>query len=195
MHILARVFQSDSGDAQPVPADVLLDPRSGTVASVTPRPARAAGSGAELDGEGLPILTPSLLDDHLHLSFCVKTASFVDLQKAASLPDCVTALAAAPASGAWAVGVKWTPDVGVNSGFDFRAVLDGVPRPALIITRDFHTALANSAGLRALGLWEHPDTASMACGMRARDCTLMPARAAGRAAARRQDRAAAGHDI
>ncbi|MFE5336858.1 amidohydrolase [Isoptericola sp. NPDC056573] len=145
------------------PVDVLLD--DGRVAAVTP-----AGSPAPVPVSTLPervdvdgrTVVPGLWDAHTHLTQWAMVRQRLDVSAATSAAHAAALvrdrldLAAPPTGGTPLVGygfrwATWPDD-------PTAAVLDAVAGdvPVVLLSGDLHSAWASTAGLRFLGIAEHP---------------------------------------
>ncbi|MCK9794446.1 amidohydrolase family protein [Isoptericola sp. 4D.3] len=145
------------------PVDVLLD--DGRVAAVTPvgsalpAPGATAAERTDLDGR---TVVPGLWDAHTHLTQWAMVRQRLDVSAATSAAHAAALvrdrldLAAPPTGGTPLVGygfrwATWPDD-------PTAAVLDAVAGdvPVVLLSGDLHSAWASTAGLRFLGIAEHP---------------------------------------
>ncbi len=144
--------------------DVLLD--AGRIAAVVPAgfPAPAAGTTPErVDLDGRTVV-PGLWDAHVHLTQWALVRSRLDVSAATSPAHAASLVRAR-------LGDRQTAPAAVGQplvGFGFRwatwateptaAVLDSVAGdvPVILLSGDLHSAWASTAGLRFLGIDDHP---------------------------------------
>ena len=145
------------------PVDVLLD--DGRVAAVTPAGTsvrESAGAPSETVDLGGRTLVPGLWDAHTHLTQWAMVRQRLDVSAATSAAHAASLVrdrlerAAAPTGGTPLVGygfrwATWPDD-------PTAAVLDSVAGdvPVVLLSGDLHSAWASTAGLRFLGIAEHP---------------------------------------
>ncbi len=153
--ILARRVHAFAAADAPA-AGVALS--AGRILAVGPRRAieRLRGRGTQVHDLGAAVLTPGLVDCHTHFfSWALSRALAVDLSASHSLDDMQRRMARA---------ARGAPDTWVlGQGFDYNRWGDAPPtaadldraistRPVLIRSRDGHTAVLNTAGLRRAGI-------------------------------------------
>lgn len=150
------------------PVDVLLD--GGRIAAVTPAgtpapvPVSALPERVDVDGR---TVVPGLWDAHTHLTQWAMVRQRLDVYAATSAAHAAALvrdrldLAAPPTGGTPLVGYgfRWAtwPDTPTAAVLD-AAVLDaGMSEvPVVLLSGDLHSAWASTAGLRFLGIAEHP---------------------------------------
>ncbi|HEV2736175.1 MAG TPA: amidohydrolase family protein, partial [Longimicrobiaceae bacterium] len=140
------------GDAPPVTALLV---RGGRVAAAgTEAEVRAAAlPGARVEDLGSAVVTPGLVDAHVHLTLWALARRRVELGDARTAEEGVERVRAAAASGeGWIRGLGW--DVHRWGGLPTREMLDRVApeRPVYLESHDIHAAWVNSAALRACGI-------------------------------------------
>ncbi|GEK20279.1 amidohydrolase [Cellulomonas xylanilytica] len=147
--VLLRDARLVDGDG---PVDVLL--RDGRVAAVGPR-LDADAPQVRLEGRWL---MPGLWDAHVHLTQWALARCRLDVSGATSAAHAVSLVAAAPPppAGTALVGFGFRdglwPDVPTSALLD-AAVGD---LPVVLVSGDLHCAWVSTAGLRFLGVGEHP---------------------------------------
>lgn len=140
------------GDAPPVAALLV---RGGRVAAAgTEAEVRAAAlPGARVEDLGGAVVTPGLVDAHVHLTMWALARRRVELGGARTVAEGVERVRAAAASGSgWIRGLGW--DVHRWGGLPTREALDAAApeRPVYLESHDIHAAWVNSAALRACGI-------------------------------------------
>lgn len=145
------------GDATPV--DLLV--RDGALVQVAPHGALTAGAGVDvvdLDGRWV---VPGLWDQHTHLTQWALARARLDLSAATSAAQVVALVrervaAAPPAAGTALVGHGFRD--GLWPDVPTAALLDAVAGdvPVVLVSGDLHCAWLSTAGLRFLGVHEHP---------------------------------------
>lgn len=109
----------------------------------------------DLDGRAL---LPGLCDSHLHLVLAAVEHASLDCRGAdpRSLEELVRARAARAAPGAWITGFGWERRLVFPDAEPGPALLDrAAPQnPVLLVSKDAHSALLSSAGLRRLSALE-----------------------------------------
>jgi len=150
------------------PVDVLLD--GGRIAAVTtagaPAPVPVSTLPEQVDVDGRTVV-PGLWDAHTHLTQWAMVRQRLDVSAATSAAHAAALvrdrldLAAPPTGGTPLVGYgfRWAtwPDTPTAAVLD-AAVLDAGMGdvPVVLLSGDLHSAWASTAGLRFLGIAEHP---------------------------------------
>ena len=156
--VLGRVLTFDP--ARPVAGGVAAA-GGAVIAAGSPAEMRAlAGPGAEVLDAGAGTVLPGFRDAHLHLLALGRQAARIDLhglglegvraavaERAASLPP-----------GAWIEGAGWSVDsLGRTPDAADLAGLSG-GRPVLLLSHDFHSALASVEAMGILGMMPGAET-------------------------------------
>jgi predicted amidohydrolase YtcJ len=111
----------------------------------------------KVDAEGA-LLLPGMCDAHIHFTQWSLNLTALPIADAASKAELLLRLAdaaARSAPGAWIIARGWNEAHWGDVAFPTAADLDGVTgpdRPTLLYRSDMHTAIANSAALRAAGI-------------------------------------------
>ncbi|TCO62217.1 amidohydrolase [Actinocrispum wychmicini] len=175
--VCADTVHTLAGDGRPAEAIAMAD---GVVVAVgNRRDVRDwRGSGTEVIDLGRAVVTPGLIDGHIHPVSGLQLTAGVDLSGARSLAEVVGLLAAAgPAPDGWVQG--WGLDPNVFEGMPvtsapIEAAVGG--RPAFVRLSDAHSALATPAALRVAGVdgpQRFQQRASVVCGENGRPTGLL----------------------
>lgn len=164
--VCADTVHTLTGDGRPVQAIAMAD---GVVVAVGfRRDVRDwRGSRTEVVDLGRAVVTPGLIDGHVHPVLGLEFTAGVDLSGARSLDEVHELLAAGRAQDGWVQG--WGLDPNVFGGrpvtsAPIEAAVGG--RPALVRLFDAHSALATPAALRIAGVdgpRRFPQRASVVC--------------------------------
>ena len=157
LYVASRVHTFDP-EAPAANALLVIDGRVASVGSADHL--RDAWRAADVHDFGDAVITPGLTDAHIHITEWAVARQHVQLAEAASIADCLSAIARVPAAGrAWMQGRGWNPH---KWGGDYpdRHQLDSVipTTPAAFQSHDMHALWVNSAALREAGIDAHtPD--------------------------------------
>jgi predicted amidohydrolase YtcJ len=151
--ILAGTIHTMDGMLSGSPAPQAVAVRDGVIAAVGSRADAAGWQAAEVIDFGDAVLTPGLVDCHIHPVFGLELTRGCDLSGAADLAAVralLRAEAAATAPGEWVRGWGLDPNVFGSAAAHSGLIDDAVAgRPCLLRLFDGHSALASS---RALGI-------------------------------------------
>lgn len=149
--------------------------RNGRVAAVGDADdLRRQAAGAQVVDLPGAVLTPGLVEAHIHLTEWAFARQQVDLAAAASPRDAAQAVAQHPTAGTgWILGRGWN-DNRWNGDVPHRRLLDDVVgnRPVALQSHDMHALWVNSAALAAAGITA--DTPDPEGGLIQRDATGEP---------------------
>ena len=120
------------------------------------------GSLAELRNEfpkvtiadfGNAVITPGLVDAHIHITEWALARRQVQLGEASTIDECLQLIARASRDHDWLQGRGWNPHRW-GGGYPDRHQLDGVvgEKPAAFQSHDMHALWVNSRALRAAGI-------------------------------------------
>ncbi|MFE5837202.1 amidohydrolase [Arthrobacter sp. NPDC056493] len=154
--ILAGTVHTMDGMPSGSPAPQAVAVRNGVIAAVGSRADAAGWPAAEVIDFGDAVLTPGLVDCHMHPVFGLELTRGCDLSGAADLPAVralLRAAAAETAPGEWVRGWGLDPNV-FGSATAHRDLIDGAVsgQPCLIRLFDGHSALASSQALEIAGV-------------------------------------------
>jgi predicted amidohydrolase YtcJ len=154
--ILAGTIHTMDGMLSGSPAPQAVAVRGGVIAAVGSRADAAGWQAAEVIDFGDAVLTPGLVDCHIHPVFGLELTRGCDLSGAADLAAVralLRAEAAATAPGEWVRGWGLDPNV-FGSAAAHRGLIDDAVagRPCLIRLFDGHSALASSRALDIAGV-------------------------------------------
>ena len=142
-------------------ADVLLD--DGRVAAVAPAGSAVAASAERVDLDGRTVI-PGLWDAHVHLTQWALVRRRLDVSAATSVQHALGLVRAGLDDPVSAPAVPGQPLVGYGfrwatwSEYPTASALDAVAGdvPVILLSGDLHAAWASTAGLRYLGIGDHP---------------------------------------
>jgi predicted amidohydrolase YtcJ len=154
--ILADTVNTMDGRPAGSPAPQAVAVQDGAIAAVGSRSDAENWPAAEVIDFGAAVLTPGLVDCHIHPVFGLELTRGCDLSGANGLAEVralLRAEAAATPSGEWVRGWGLDPNV-FGSAAAHRELIDDVVagRPCLIRLFDGHSALASSRALEIAGV-------------------------------------------
>lgn len=154
--ILAGTIHTMDGRPSGSPAPQAVAVRDGVIAAVGSRADAAEWPAAEVIDFGDAVLTPGLVDCHIHPVFGLELTRGCDLSGAADLVAVRTLLraaAAATAPGEWVRGWGLDPNVFGSAAAHRELIDDAVSGlPCLVRLFDGHSALASSRALEVAGV-------------------------------------------
>ncbi|MDP9693327.1 UNVERIFIED_ORG: putative amidohydrolase YtcJ [Arthrobacter globiformis] len=154
--ILAGTVHTMDGMPSGTQAPQAVAVRDGVIAAVGSRADAAGWPAAEVIDFGDAVLTPGLVDCHIHPVFGLELTRGCDLSGAADLAavrELLRAEAAATAPGGWVRGWGLDPNVFGSAAAHRGLVDDAVSgRPCLLRLFDGHSALASSRALEIAGV-------------------------------------------
>ena len=154
--ILAGTIHTMEGQPAGSPAPQAVAVQDGVIAAVGSRADAAGWPAAEVIDFGDAVLTPGLVDCHIHPVFGLELTRGCDLSGAADLAAVRALLreeASATAAGEWVRGWGLDPNVFGSAAAHRELVDDAVPgRPCLLRLFDGHSALASSRALEMAGV-------------------------------------------
>jgi predicted amidohydrolase YtcJ len=154
--ILAGTIHTMDGMLSGSPAPQAVAVRDGVIAAVGSRADAAGWQAAEVIDFGDAVLTPGLVDCHIHPVFGLELTRGCDLSGAADLAAVralLRAEAAATAPGEWVRGWGLDPNVFGSAAAHSGLIDDAVAgRPCLLRLFDGHSALASSRALDIAGV-------------------------------------------
>ncbi|MFP3463165.1 amidohydrolase [Arthrobacter globiformis] len=178
--ILAGTVHTMDGLPPGIPAPQAVAVRNGVIAAVGSRADAAGWQAAEVTDFGDAVLTPGLVDCHMHPVFGVELTRGCDLSGAADLPAVRALLRAeadATAPGGWVRGWGLDPNVFGSTAAHRDLIDDAVSgRPCLIRLFDGHSALASSRALeiaRVTGPRSFDQAAEVVCDASGRPTGLL----------------------
>jgi len=154
--ILADTIHTMEAGLAGSPAPQAVAVQDGVIAAVGSRSDAESWPAAEVVDFGPAVLTPGLVDCHIHPVFGLELSRGCDLSGAAGLAEVralLRAEAAATPSGEWVRGWGLDPNV-FGTAAAHRELIDDVVsgRPCLIRLFDGHSALASSRALEIAGI-------------------------------------------
>ena len=154
--ILAGTIHTMDGRPAGSAAPQAVAVRNGVVAAVGSRAEAAGWPAANVIDFGDAVLTPGLVDCHMHPVFGLELTRGCDLSGAADLAtvrELLRAEAASTGPGEWVRGWGLDPNVFGSAAAHRRLIDDAVSgRPCLIRLFDGHSALASSRALEIAGV-------------------------------------------
>ena len=138
--------QSHSGNA-------LVVEHGRITAVTTPREARDLMPSAEIIDLGDAVITPGLVDSHIHLTEWAVARSQVDLARCTSIEDAARTAASGTQTGGWLLGRGWNAH-SWGGAYPGKEALDAfIPDvPVALQSHDMHAMWLNSAALDRTGI-------------------------------------------
>ena len=117
---------------------------------------RKMGSEAEVKTYPGMVIMPGFIDAHMHLDDFGKYISIIDLRGVTSIEEMKSKVSCATADDGWVLGHGWDQDLFSERRWPTRDDLDVVQnaRPVFLSRIDLHSAVMNSAAIKAMALEE-----------------------------------------